>query len=128
MEDQTDSGYQGVSSGRGTPKCRLCGEAHHTYRCSMYCPPEPNYLSDLSKPMQALVDYMREHQSKIYRHSGGHWACRNCYKSGMKSFGTMKVTALVRDRIAEVTDWARTGAGYNYPAEMTLIENNAHEQ
>lgn len=84
-------------------------------------------MSELSKPMQALVDYMREHQNKIYRHRGGHWACRECYKPSMKSFGTIKVTALVRDRIAEVTDWARTGAGHNYPAEMTLIKDNDHD-
>lgn len=79
-------------------------------------------MSELSRPMQALVDYMREHQNKIYRHSSGRWACRHCWKRGSTSFSTTKVTALVRDRIARVTDWKRAGAGYNYPAEAELID------
>ena len=36
-EEQEDSGYQGSGIGpRGTPKCRLCGEAHYTYLCRLY--------------------------------------------------------------------------------------------
>ena len=82
----------------------------------------PAFMNELSRPMQALIDYMRAHQNKIYRHRGGNWGCRICFKPGMKSFATTKVTALIRDKIAEVTDWHRAPEGHNYPAEVMLID------
>jgi hypothetical protein len=75
---------------------------------------------ELSKTMQELVAYMREHGGKIHRHPGGFWA-KPAYGYLGKSYGTSSVEALVKRGVAQYTQWKDSSrGGGRFPIEATL--------
>lgn len=76
--------------------------------------------------MQQLVDYMRKHGGKVYRHPGGFWGHQQWSAHDRLWFGTSSVDALVSRGVATYTEWkeGRRGNG-RFPIEATLSKAEA---
>lgn len=78
----------------------------------------------LSPTMTELVEYMRKHGGKIYRHPGGFWGNEHWQMKDREWFGTSSVEAIVTRGYATYTEWkdGRRG-GPRFPVMATLANS-----